>query len=124
MNVPRLTPREIERRAAAFNRTYGVTTFWPDEKIERALADHGLPSLSEMPDRDTSSAARKSTSYGVGWSLRGPIENIASPVERYRWKRTNAMHLLGHAIAEHSEEVKKACGACFDWFTPAEAPTP
>jgi hypothetical protein len=112
MSVPRLSLREIERRTLAFNERYGVTTAWTDEQIERALRDHGLPDLARMPDYDDSTEARARRKNDISSIIRGPYGSPDSPVERHRWQRVNAMHMLAHIIANHPEP---RCNACRAW---------
>jgi hypothetical protein len=112
MSVPPLSRRDMERMASRFNARYGVTTSWSDEQIERALSDHGLPRLAAMPDYDDSTAARAARKQNAVSIVRGPYGSPDSPVERHRWQRVNAMHLLGHVIANHPEP---RCRACRTW---------
>lgn len=106
----------MERRARKFSRGYGAGLGWSDDQINRALADHGYPDLRMMPPHDTSTAARQRlATYHPETS---PTRSGETAIERHRWQRTNAMHLLGHIIAEHADP---RCAACSDWFPLTEA---
>lgn len=94
MQVPPLTPQQMEDRAVAFNQRYGIKASWSDKKIDRALRDHGLPPLDSMPD------------HGVGRNAGvGPTLGISPAENSRRWRRENAMHRLGHIALEHPAEA-------------------
>lgn len=105
MQVPPLTLQQMEDRAAAFNTRYGIKASWPDKQIDRALKDHGLPSLDSMPDHGVGA-------MGVMPGRYGPYGGEDDKTARRRWQRTNAMHRLGHIIAEHPAEAIASCASC------------
>lgn len=104
MTVPPLSQQRMEQLAEAFNRSYGVKASWSDKQIGRALRDHDLPKLIEMPG------------YGVGMNAEehehGPYGGDMDDIERHRWRRTNAMHMLGHVVAQHPAEAIESCKSC------------
>jgi hypothetical protein len=59
MQVPPLTVQQLADRAAAFNARYGIKASWSDKKLDRALRDHGLPSLDSMPDHGVGAMAEQ-----------------------------------------------------------------
>jgi hypothetical protein len=93
-----------ERLAEAFNERYGVdpSSGWTDEQIAVALAEHGFPPLFSLPGEP-----------------RGMMRRAATPAELEQtaaepstaWRRTNAMHLLGHAMLHGGQR----CPGCQDW---------
>lgn len=103
MSVPPLTIAEMEARTQAFNDRYGIKAAWSDKRINRALRDHGLPSLDQMPGR------------GVG-SKTGAAQSpyISAEEDSRRWRRENAMHMLAHIIAAHDAEAIAACRSCVE----------
>lgn len=93
--------QRAERLAANWRRRYGVSDdgAWTDEQIERALADHGLPALANLPGE-----------------ARGMMRSMAdssdtSPEAAQQWRRVNAMHLIGHVMLHGGER----CDGCRDW---------
>ena len=103
-----------EEKAAEFARFYGAERGWTNQQLEKALADHGLPDLLSMPDYDDSTAARERRKNDPEAIVRGPYGSADSPIERYRWRRLNATHILGHVILEHPPEQIATC-TCQDW---------
>lgn len=89
-----------ERLSRAFNARYGVESVWTDDKLDQALADHGLPSLSSLPAEPRGMMAN----HFKGKLLDG---------EGHIWQRMNASHLLGHVILHEGTR----CAGCEDWGT-------
>lgn len=87
-----------ERKALEFNERYGVDDHWTDAKFAQALADTGMPPLQKIPDEPR----------GMMLADNPPPY---SAIERYRWRRVNAGHLLGHVIVHNGER----CNGCKDW---------
>lgn len=88
-----------EEQAALFRTRYGLgpTDAWEDAQIEQALADAGMPSLASLPDRPE-----------------GMMALMGRPTDPPRaWRRTNAMHLLGHVMLHGGAR----CEGCQDWGT-------
>lgn len=73
-----------EQQAAAFNARYGADNGWTDEQLDRAIDDHNMPKLNEIPDEPR------------GMMAGSPFEPFDLN-QRHQWRRSNAAHLLVHA---------------------------
>ena len=107
--IPSMSREEVaqlqrqEAMAEAFRTRYGVDPAgaWTDQQIEQALADHGYPVLAALPGEPRGmmrSHADKLTGF--------------TPTEARAWRRTNALHLVAHAILGHAGG---RCGGCEGW---------
>jgi hypothetical protein len=93
---------EYERAAEEFRARWGLspTDPWPDELIERVLAEYHFPPLVMLPAEP-----------------QGGMRDIATKLtdftekEALAWQRTNAFHLIAHAMVE----TGLRCDACRDW---------
>lgn len=101
-----MTP-EQNQQARAFARSYGLgpTQPWPDERLDQALADHGLPRLDQLPAEPRGQAFEI---FGLS-----PAYVPQDDEERQNWRRVNAGHLIGHVILHAGER----CLGCADWGT-------
>lgn len=96
----------IERAAAEWQARYGVDeeVGWTDAQLDQALADHGFPPLASLP-----SEAQGMMKQLDSAAIHSPD---VTPEERaYRWRRTNASHLLAHAMVHGGER----CPGCASW---------
>lgn len=91
-----------ERLAEEFRAGYGVQDIWTDEQIDRALADAGMPAMTTLPGEPR----------GMMVEEAGELhEADLTDGERRQWRRTNAMHLVAHAMLHGGQR----CHGCQDW---------
>src|SRR5687767_1208772 len=93
-----------ERESAKFSARYGIRGAWTDEQLDRALSDHGLPPLAQLPAGPRGLRVRQG---------RQGVQDPTSAADRHRWRRTNAGHLLGHVVVHGG----RRCDGCRDWGT-------
>lgn len=98
--IERAVLRHLEEAAEAFCARYGITVEspWTNEKITQALADHGLPAFETLPDSPQ------------GTMIEEAGDRAAEDPPGV-WRRTNAMHLLGHVISHGPQR----CDGCASW---------
>jgi hypothetical protein len=92
-----------ERCSAEFRAQYGLTLgdLISDEMLGQMLVDYGYPKLADLPPGPRGMMVAQPNGGDPSGAMR-----------RQQWRRTNAGHLLGHAILKHAEP---RCNGCRDW---------
>lgn len=99
---------QIQARAVLFAHRYGALDGWTDEAVERALEEHGMPPIDELPTEPPFTEAE--------WLEYHPDQPLVadgtSPEDQAAaWQRLNALHLLGHVMLQ----AGRRCEQCVTW---------
>lgn len=94
--------RHADELAERFRTRYGLRPEddWTDAQIDQALADAGMPLMADLPPEPR----------GMMRELAEKLSGF-TPKQAEQWRRTNAMHLLGHVMLHDGQR----CPGCGDW---------